>query len=257
MITDSAFTRIEVEELVPTDIPRKGSDNLVLWDFKHTKKQLKVLEEGDPHIYAAQYEQAPSRPDGNMFKDKYWRHYEELPRDFNLVVIYGDTAQKAKEHNDYTVFQCWGRNMTGIYLIDQVRGKWEAPQLESSLVEFYEKHRPNTFKPVGANLVKIEDKSSGSSLIQTIEQDYLIPIQGIQRNTDKVLRAHGVVSHLAAGHVYLPKHVEWLHDYKQEFREFTPLMNHKHDDQVDATIDAIEDMLVNNQLLYTQENVNQ
>lgn len=256
MITDSMFTRPVIEDIVPLGVPPQDeAKHAVLWQFKHDRDQLKVLETGDPFTYAAQYEQAPSRPDGNMFKDTYWRHYEELPKSFDLTIIYGDTAQKAKERNDFTVFQCWGRNATGIYLIDQVRGKWEAPMLESTLVEFYEKHKPTLQKPNGARLIKIEDKSSGSSLIQTIKQNYHIPIEGIPRTTDKVMRAHGVVPQLAAGNVYLPKFAPWLHDYKQEFRDFTPLLNHKHDDQVDATIDAIEDMLVRNTLLYTQENI--
>lgn len=199
--------------------------------------------------------QRPKSDVGTLFKDNYWRHYDELPKDIYTIRIYCDTAQETGKHNDYTVFQCWGRGKQGIYLIDQVRGKWEAPQLESSLVEFYNKHKPTHLKPIGASRVLVEAKSSGSSLIQTIRQEYIMPIKGIPRHRDKVLRAKDVIGHLSSGNVYLPRNATWLNDYKEEFREFNVLMSHKHDDQIDPTLDAIEDLLVNENILYTNENL--
>ena len=125
-----------------------------------------------------------------------------------MYCIYADTAQKTAERNDYSVFQLWGRSPTqGIFLIDQCRGKWEAPELESKAVEFWNKHKPQQDRR-GAQVVKIEDKSSGSSLIQSIKRDYLIPVEAIQRNTDKVLRAMGVVKYFAAGYIHVPSGVE-------------------------------------------------
>lgn len=222
-----------------------------LWGFKHSLEQLRTLQEGDPYTFSSQFQQNPSPLGGGMFKDKYWRYYEVLPTDIDLIRIYGDTAQKVKERNDWSVFQAWARSPTsGIFLLDQVRGKWEAPELESTMVEFWNKHKPTMYKPLGAQVVKIEDKSSGSSLIQSIKRDYMIPVEPIQRNTDKVLRAMGVVKYFASKYIHLPKDAEWIHDYKEEFRKFTPLMTHKHDDQIDPTMDAVEDLIVFNDMLY-------
>lgn len=247
------FSAAHIAETVPLALPEGDA---ALWPFKHGVEELNVLEEADdPYVYAAQYSQRPSIVGGGMFKDKYWRSYDVVPLDLDTIKIFCDTAQKTKERNDYSVFQCWGRNRVGIYLIDQVRGKWEAPLLESTLVEFYDKHKPTRYKTIGANEILIEDKSSGSSLIQTLQKEYLIPVRSIPRHVDKVLRAHGAISHFASGHVYLPKSAPWLHDYKQEFREFSAAMNHKHDDQIDPTLDAIEELLVRNTLLYTKENL--
>jgi len=185
-----------------------------------------------------------------------WRYYEVLPPDIIMMRIYGDTAQKTKEHNDYSVFQLWAKSSDGkIFLVDQVRGKWPAPQLESTMVEFWNKHKPTQFKPMGAQVIKIEDKSSGSSLIQSIQSDYVIPVEPIQRNTDKVLRAMGVVKYFASKFIYLPKDAEWLFDYKDEFRKFSPLMTHKHDDQIDPTMDAVEDLLVFEDMIYTEQSI--
>lgn len=226
-------------------IPKKVPIGEPLWRFKHNEEQLATLATGDPYTFASQHMQNPSPLGGGMFKPKWWKHYEVLPPTISIVRIYGDTAQKTAEHNDWSVFQCWGLDPnSGIYLLDQVRGKWEAPQLESSMVDFWNKYKKGKAWLPGAQLCKIEDKSSGSSLIQSIQQDYLIPVEPIQRNTDKVLRAMGVVKYFASGFIHLPKDAEWLHDYKEEFRKFTPLMTHKHDDQIDPTMDAVEDLLV-------------
>jgi len=242
------FSRDDMIGIVPSTVPIGD----MLWPFKHNLEQYKTLESGDPYTTSSQMQQQPSPAGGGMFKDKYWRHYEVVPAGMDMIRIYGDTAQKTKEHNDYSVFQCWGRVPNqGIYLLDQIRGKWEAPELESKLVEFWNKWKPTLYKPLGANLVKIEDKSSGSSLIQSIKKNYMIPIEPIQRNTDKVLRAMGVVKYFASGYIFLPLDVDWISDYKEEFRKFTPLMTHKHDDQIDPTMDAVEDLIVFEDMLYS------
>lgn len=235
------------------DIPEKIIPGSPLWLFKHNIDQLRLLEEGDPYTYSSQMQQNPSPLGGGMFKDTYWKYYDALPPDIDLMRIYADTAQKTKERNDYSVFQLWARSRSkGIFLIDQVRGKWEAPELESTMVEFWNKHKPTMYKPLGAQVIKIEDKSSGSSLIQSIKKDYMIPVEPIQRNVDKVFRAMGVVKYFASGYIHLPKDAEWMHDYKEEFRKFTPLMTHKNDDQIDPTMDAVEDLIVFEQMMYNE-----
>lgn len=241
-----------IASICPLEIPI-GSP---LWPFKQDMEKLTVLKSGDKYTFSSQYQQNPSPLGGGMFKDKYWKYYDVLPPDIDLIRIYADTAQKTKERNDYTVFQVWARSRSkGIFLIDQCRGKFEAPELESKLVEFWNKHKPNQFRPLGAQVVKVEDKSSGSSLIQSIKRDYLIPIDAIQRNTDKVLRAMGVVKYFAAGFIHLPRDAEWIHDYKEEFRKFTPLMTHKNDDQIDPTMDAVEDLIVFEDMQYNDNSL--
>ncbi len=240
---------VEALDNIPEQVPLGAP----LWPFKQDLEELRTLEEGDPYTFSSQMQQNPTMLGGGMFKDKYWKSYEVLPPDIDLYRIYGDTAQKTKERNDYSVFQMWARSRSmGIFLVDQIRGKWEAPELESKLVDFWDKHKPTQYRPFGAQVVKIEDKSSGSSLIQSIKKDYMIPVEPIQRNTDKVLRAMGVVKYFASGYIFLPTGTDWIHDYKEEFRKFTPLMTHKHDDQIDPTMDAVEDLIVFEQMMYTE-----
>ena len=77
-----------------------------------------------------------------------------------------------------------------------------------------------------------------------------IPVEGIQRNIDKVIRAGSGAPQIEAGNVVLPERAEWLADYKLEFSRFTREMSHKHDDQIDPTLDAIATMLTQSVDLY-------
>lgn len=235
-----------------------------LWPFKHTAEQLKVMKDADPYTYASQYAQRPSPLGGGLFKDSWWKFYANnpedyageypaVPKDIAYKCIYGDTAQKTKEQHDYSVFQCWGYSPTvGIVLLDQVRGKWEAPDLKKQLIMFWNKHkiadRANNF--IGARCVKIEDKSSGSSLIQDIRAQTFIPVEGVQKNTDKVYEAIGCIPQIAGGNVHIPIDAHFTTEYLHEFGAFTPLMTHAHDDQIDPTLMAIKDMLIGGSNFY-------
>jgi predicted phage terminase large subunit-like protein len=93
----------------------------------------------------------------------------------------------------------------------------------------------------------VEDKASGTGLIQAINRRKGTNfVKGIQRDRDKVSRAAGCTPSLAQGLVVIPKKADWVSAYLLEFSQFTPLMNHKHDDQIDPTLDAIEQMLIVN-----------
>jgi predicted phage terminase large subunit-like protein len=91
----------------------------------------------------------------------------------------------------------------------------------------------------------VEDKASGTTLIQTISRETTIPIRAIQRDTDKLVRTMDVVFYVEDGLVMLPAKAPWLLNYIEEIEGLTADMTHDHDDQWDPTIDAIENMVVN------------
>lgn len=231
-----------------------------IWETKHTKEQLLQLKSADPYTYSSQYDQRPSPLGGSMFKKEHWRFYDRYDHannrlyiDENSVIkieyknIYADTASKTADFNDYSVFQCWGKGEDGrIYLIDQVRGKWESPDLRRKFLRFIDRHEFFHRKVgLGLRYRKVEDKSSGTGLIQDINRErgsgY---ITGIPRDKDKVSRSMGCLPQMAQGNVVIPRKAFWLNDYVDEFAKFTPVMSHKHDDQIDPTLDAISEMLI-------------
>lgn len=221
-----------------------------LWKYKHTEKDIVRMRTADPYTTASQYDQSPSPLGGGIFKDTWWATYSLPPRQFEYRFITGDTAQKTAERNDYSVFQHWGYLSGKIYLLDQVRGKWDADDLKKTFINFVLKCQGNNAQTYGRlRDAHIEDKSSGTGLIQQMKKECTIPIEAIQRNKDKVTRAMDCVPYIKAGYVVIPEQSEWILDYKSEFSKFTPMMTHKHDDQIDPTLDAIDIALAEKQSL--------
>lgn len=186
------------------------------------------------YAVAGQLQQRPSPRGGGIIKSAWFREYRDLP-ELEWRTIYVDTAQKTGQENDYSVFELWGRSTTGqAVLIDLHRGKWEAPDLLAEARAFWLKHQQ------GAPLrgMKVEDKVSGTGLIQTLRREG-IAVLPIQRNRDKVSRAHDAAPFIESGNVLLPEWASWLDGFLAECEAFPSGAN---DDQLDPMFDAIHDV---------------
>lgn len=182
---------------------------------------------------AGQLQQAPAPRGGGILKTQWYNYYLEPP-EIESCWIFGDTAQKTKEENDYSVFELWGRTVTGqAILLDLIRGKWEAPELLTQARSFWLKHKQGKFNPSSFD---VEDKVSGTGLIQTLRREG-IPIVATQRNKDKVTRGYDAAPFIESGNVLLPEFAPYLSDFLSESEKFP---NGTHDDQLDPMFDAIE-----------------
>jgi len=218
-------------------IPARDNSDNSFWPEQFPAEMLDRLERSNAYVFAGQYMQRPAPIGGGIFKDQWWQFYTVAPP-LEWRTIYADTAQKTAQHNDYSVFQCWGKGHHGqIVILDQIRGKWEAPELLVQARAFWRKHADARS---GAPLrsFKVEDAVSGTGLIQSLQREG-IPITGIRRERDKVTRALDAAPMIEAGHVHVPRDAPWLADYLAEFAVFP---NGAHDDQIDPTLDAIADM---------------
>jgi predicted phage terminase large subunit-like protein len=177
--------------------------------------------------------------EGKVFKQNEFMIYTRLPIDCDCYIMTVDTAQKTKEENDYSVLQIWARRENKVYFVDQVRGKYQYPDLKMMTESFVEKHRQNL------NAIFIEDKVSGTGLIQDLKRTITVPIFAIQRNTDKYSRAYDVQGYVSAGHVYVNPMMSYYPEFISEIVSFTADNSHSHDDQVDCMIDAIDKLLIN------------
>lgn len=224
------------------------------WEYKEPLADLLQLEAGlgndadgkkvSKYTFNSQYQQAPIAIGGNIIHGQNFKRVSILPP-IKYRKIYADTAQKTKEANDYSVFECWGMGEDGrIYLLDLLRNKWEAPQLRMAALDFWNKQK--AVKNLGAlRGMMVEDKTSGTGLIQEIAQNPIagIPVKGIERNKDKLTRVMDVVSYIEAGYVCVLDGAPYLSEFFAECEAFTPDDSHEHDDQIDPMCDAINDML--------------
>lgn len=218
-------------------IPALDDADESFWPEQMPTADLHRQRESNSYVFAGQMMQTPAPVGGGIFKSAWWRYYTSAPN-FNYRMIYADTAMKTGEENDYSVFQCWGVTENDVYLIDQIRGKWEAPELKARAKSFWQKHRAITNGTL--RQMKVEDKSSGTGLIQQLKQEGL-PVFGIKRDKDKVTRGYDAAPMVESGHVYLPENAPFVGDLLHELSMFP---NGKNDDQVDPLMDAIMDNLV-------------
>jgi predicted phage terminase large subunit-like protein len=81
-----------------------------------------------------------------------------------------------------------------------------------------------------AQSILIEDKGSGTSLIQDLRHEgvYTIPIKP---EGDKVVRMSACSARIESGSVFLPRTARWLDDLRTEILAFP---HGSHDDQADA-----------------------
>lgn len=231
------------EEWTVIKIPAIKDDGTSFWEDNSNFKidVLHRLKAANEYVFAGQYLQIPAPLGGGIIKDAWYKYYDFLPK-IKWRKIYADTANKTGTLNDYSVFQCWGDDGSGgKYLIEQVRGKWEAPELLEVARAFWAKHKSAERSTMGhLRSMNVEDKSSGTGLIQTLARES-IPIIGVKRNIDKITRGLDAAPMIQTGNVWLPRPESnpWVAGFIAESSQFP---NGKHDDQLDPMFDAVVDI---------------
>lgn len=206
-------------------------DNQALWPGRYPMSELTAIRASiGSRAFESLYQGNPTVAEGQIIKREWWKYFKEPPV-FIKKIHSWDTAFKDKQQNDYSVCTVWGETRNGYYLLDVWRGKVEFPELKRIATALYERDMPD--------LVIVEDKASGQSLIQELQRNTRIPVLPIKVDRDKVARAYAATPSIEAGKVYLPENAPWLFDYIEELSSFP---NAAHDDQVDSTTQALSFM---------------
>src|SRR5216683_798894 len=149
--------------------------------------------------FAGQYQQMPAPLGGGMVKEDWFKRYaaNERPESFDRVVQSWDTANKATELSDFSVCTTWGIRGKDLFLLDLLRKRLEYPALKRAVRE-----QQSLFN---ANVVLIEDKASGTQLIQELIAEGCHGVTRYQPTTDKTMRLHAQTAVIENGFVYLPE----------------------------------------------------
>jgi len=184
--------------------------------------------------FAGQYQQDPAPREGGLVCAEHFPRQSSENVRFDMVVQSWDTAHKTGEHNDYSVCTTWGRTPERRYhLLDVFRAKLTFPQLVARVQSLHDHYRAHT--------ILVEDSASGTSLIQSLRQDSVLPIKAIRPEGDKITRLNLLTGLIESGHVILPPEAPWLDDFLLEITRFPRA---KHDDQVDSFTQALAWMRV-------------
>lgn len=183
--------------------------------------------------FQSQYQQEPSPPGGAIVKTAWLNYYDSVDDigAFPRIIQSWDTANKAGELNDYSVCTTWGVKQRRYYLLDVFRRKLTFPELKRAV-----RSQAARFK---AKAIIIEDKASGTQLIQELRSEGVFGVKEYQppTGTDKILRLHAQSTGFENGLVFLPRTAAWLGDYVTELTSFP---GSKYDDQVDSTTQALD-----------------
>ena len=136
---------------------------------------------------------------------------------------------KTGEKNDYSAGFLIAQCANGYYLEKLVMERMEYPDLKRAIT-LYQNANP-------ADVVVVEDKSSGQQIIQDLRRDSCIPIVAFDaKGKDKILRANLVAPTLEAGKIFIPEDQPWASDFIENTASFPEV---EHDDDIDAFTSSI------------------
>lgn len=220
---------------------------------RKTVAQLKI-DLGD-YGTAGQLQQAPTPIGGGIVKRAWVRLWPARMKflAFKFVLQSYDTAFTTKTANDPTAHGAFGvfeyEKTHQVMLLDAWDDRLAWPVLRKRVKENSrtryggdEKHPEDPGKRV--DLIVIEEKANGLSLIQDLQQQKL-PVVGYNPgDTDKVLRLHAVSPLIQSGLLWVPeskinpgKPRTWAEGWLNQLTSFP---GSEHDDYVDITSQALK-----------------
>jgi len=227
--------RYEPPGHAPTKIgwtdPRRKDGELMFPD-RFPESQVADLEES-LGIYgtAGQLQQRPVPRGGGLIKEAWLepRFRERGEKPIRIIQSW-DCASKPAERNDPSACLTFAEFKDRIELWDASVARQEFPDLVRRA-----KDKHAEFKP---NAVLIEDKDSGQQLGQQLKRDSKLPVIMVNPGSlDKVTRMDAETPFLEAKKLLLPESAPWVAPYVAEMISFPA---GKHDDQVDATSQALK-----------------
>ena len=213
------------------------------WEERYPVKFLLEMKEQNPFLFYSQYQQEPIAAGGGVFKLSWFRYYQDInDQPYRRIFITADTACKTKEWNDFTAIGVWAVTQNRrLRLLDFVHGKFEIPELLNVFNNLWEKWKMG-IGSCRCSAIYIEDKASGTQVIQTLRRKGGLPVMPVKPEKDKLTRALDAIPQIAAGNIELPESEN--HPLSKEILVdivgFSADMSHKFDDSVDCMLYAID-----------------
>jgi predicted phage terminase large subunit-like protein len=215
-----------------------------------TAKEWEAIRiQAGTRVFNALYQGRPSPDAGNVWQRPWWRRYltplwsqhptvpdAYLVDEADELVMSWDMAFKDTKSSDYVVGQVWARRGANVYLLDQVHKRLSFTDTLAAFTALAARWPQATTKLV-------EDKANGTAIIDTLKSK--IPgIIAVTPTESKYARANAVAPLIEAGNVFLPETGIALADPDPLIDEAAAFPHGSHDDQVDATSQALAHMLL-------------
>jgi len=194
--------------------------------------------------YEPLFQQRPTPAGGAMFKTDWLQYWTEPPDDLQVLFTSTDPGWVKGRRNDPTVIQLWGGRGTHLWLLAQMRARWDPVEMIAGLCLMASRARD-----CAAHL--IEQAGIGRALIMQLagKLNRVIPVRVQGRHK----RARGAAAtpvwadrriwlphpHIAKPTVWQPDGYRWVETiFLPELLSFTG-QGDSHDDQVDAMTQAV------------------
>lgn len=220
--------------------------------FDEQWAEAKKSEVGS-RTWASLYQQRPAPAGGSIFKRSWIKYYvrtaeqkrewglsdevEVLPIHFDKLAQSWDCTFKDSSTSDFVAGGVWARKQARYYLLD-------VDHRRMGFADTMKAIRAMSDKWPNARSKYVEDKANGTAIIEMLE-DEISGIIPVNPDGGKEARANAVSPLFEAGNVYLPHpnlHA-WSEDVVEELVSFP---NAAHDDLVDMTTQALNQLYTNN-----------
>jgi len=143
---------------------------------------MKLKREVGSRVFAAQYQQNPTPPDGNMIKAAWLGRYDVAPErnSFQRVVPELRPCRQGRHPQRlYRDRHCWVQQRA-LHVLQVSRGHWTVMQMREQIIALAAQWQ--------VDLVIIEDASSGMGLIQLLKEQTRLDVVGRRPDADKETR---------------------------------------------------------------------
>ena len=249
----------------------KGIDDAgnALYPEVNSLLSLREKQEKNPYVFASQYQQDPIPAGGALYKRENFLLLSEEPK-ILCSFITADTAETSQSYNDASAFGFWGlyrvnqygqeTNTFALHLLDCVELRIEPKDLKEAFLSFYADCMLHPVKPL---IAAIEKKSTGVTLISTLEEMRGLQIREVKRTkasgskTQRFLELQPII---AAKLITLPEEGSHTEKFISHMMKITANQTHRHDDLCDAAYDACKIALIDKALYFdktdeTQRNI--
>jgi predicted phage terminase large subunit-like protein len=173
-----------------------------------------------------------------MFRREWFQLSDRPPKDYVKLVRAWDLAASSSPNSDFTVGVLMGVTESGyFYVLDVVRGKWRITERDEMIL--------STAKRDGSGVsIVIEEEGGSGGKAQSKALSRMLAgyrVKTVRPTGDKPTRAAPFASQVGAGNVFIVQNNIWLREYLNELEGF-PDPNASHDDQVDATAYAFNEL---------------
>ncbi|SIT75764.1 MULTISPECIES: phage terminase large subunit [Burkholderiaceae] len=216
-------------------LPAIQADGTALWPEKHTIDDLRRMEQAAPYVFAGQYLQRPSPPDGGLIKPDAITTIDALPVGTIKWVRGWDLA--ATIDGDYTAGAKLGKLEDGRFVIaDVVRLRCGPDERDAALTNTAARDG----KSVRISLPQDPGQAGKTQALYLTRKLAGYAVTTSPESGDKATRAEPLAAQINVGNVLMLRG-PWNDALLNEMRLFP---NGTHDDQVDACSRAFAEIMV-------------